>query len=352
MKRALLIGLLATGACAPHVAKIEAMPTPSTRSIPKGATIMPSSFATILDAPPAKIVATPRPVRPVGEAGLYARDKKISVAEAQRRLAEQRAALPEFAKLQATLQAREKGNFTAARMIHEPDWAYVFYFKRAPQATLARYTGNPHFKAALAAYTAEELDALVKPWVARFGAEKILGGYGTDATYGTADLMLSVTEDEYREIAARNGWGPVPAAVRLGFAEPLPTPSVAPAVMPLLRAFVGEPRSTVIQLEAGFSGRIILDDGCLRLGKVGGPLVIFHRETGIGLDPEGYLALVDRRTGRPTGRIGEMFSWGGPNGEALAVPGVATLQAKCGPGPVTNVGNPESKAAFDARTAR
>jgi len=124
-------------------------------------------------------------------------------------------------------------------------------------------------------------------------------------------------------------------------------------IAPLLRHFASERRATVIQLEAGASGRIFLRDGCLRMGRIGtaepSSLAMFHKETGIGLDAQGYLALIDRTTGRPTGRVGEMFSWGAPNGAREEMPEVIALHVACGPGGVINVGNPESKFAFDRK---
>ncbi|HXG80377.1 MAG TPA: hypothetical protein VNJ05_01100, partial [Sphingomicrobium sp.] len=167
------------------------------------------------------------------------------------------------------------------------------------------------------------------------------------------EFMLSVTEDEYREIAAKEGWGPVPEAIKLGFVRALAIPAVDPKVAPFLRHFASERRATVFQLEALGTGRIILRDGCLRLADNGKELlVMFHKETGIGLDDQGYLALIDRRTGKPTGRIGEMFAWGAPNAANEDMPEVIELRARCGTGPLVNVGNPESKAAFDLRYSR
>ena len=106
-----------------------------------------------------------------------------------------------------------------------------------------------------------------------------------------------------------------------------------------------------MQPEAGFSGRVILDDGCLRLatrGKSKGPLAVFHRETGIGIDEHGYLAAIDRKTGKARGRIGEMWSWAGPNPDT-GFDGLEELKSACGDGPLVNVGNPESQARFKAR---
>lgn len=324
---------------------------------PAGAKIEASGFATVLSVPIpdyAKSVK-PRPPGPAGEAAWYAEDQKISIAEARKRQDEQNALRPRFEKLMADLRVKEAGNFTDARVVHQPDWAYVLYFKRNPDATLAKYIRHPHFKAGLAPYTREELDALIKPWADRFAKAKIVGGYGSDATYGTAEFMMNVTEDEYREIAAKEGWGPVPSPLKLGFAGALTAPSVDPRVAPLLRHFASEQRATVFQLEALGTGRIILRDGCLKLaGSNGGKeaLAMFHKETGIGLDDKGYLALINRRDGKPAGRVGENFAWGAPNAATEDMPEVIALRASCGAGPIVNVGNPESKTAFDRRYSR
>ena len=133
---------------------------------PKTARIEPSGYATVQHAPsPDYPDAPPSPDnRPVGdEAAWYARQKGISETQARKRLAELEAITPQLERLLTTLRTREAGNFTAPRLIHSPDWAYVFYFKRDPAATLARYSKHPRFRAALARYTRAELDALTTP---------------------------------------------------------------------------------------------------------------------------------------------------------------------------------------------
>src|SRR5205085_8369286 len=105
--------------------------------------------------------------------------------------------------------------------------------------------------------------------------------------------------------------------IKLRFAKPLPTPSIDPRVAPLVRIFAQNNRNTGMQLEALQGGRIYIKDGCLYatiLGDKAPRLAYFHRETGLALDNQGYLALIDRATGKARGRLGEMFSWGGPNG--------------------------------------
>jgi hypothetical protein len=173
--------------------------------MPKGATIEASGFATVERAPPRPYGDTPPPAedRPTGEAGWYARSLGISEAEATRRQREQQAVRSELERLTGLLRQREAGNFTAVRMEHEPDWRFLFFFKRDPQRTLARYTSNPRFRAAQARYSREELEALIRPWTDRLTRHRLAGGWGIDDTYGRAEIMIDATEEEYRAVAAR-----------------------------------------------------------------------------------------------------------------------------------------------------
>ena len=323
------------------------------RFVPTGATIEASGFATIERAPSAPVVPA-KPEPQLTEAGWYARDLGISEAEAAKRQREQQAIRPEFERLLKRLSVSEAGNFTAPRMIHKPDWAFEVYFKRDPAANLAKYTSNPRFKPALARYSREELEALLKPWTERFEAHRLTGGWGTDDTHGTAEMMMIVTEEEYREIAAREGWEPLPDAIELQFAKPLSSPSMDSRLRGLVRHFAQSDRSTGVQLLAAGSGRIFLRDGCIfvAVGTQPAKLAYFHRETGVGIDHQGYLALINRATGKPSGRLGEDFTWAGPNAVEEHWPAVRELRARCGAGELLNVGNPESSAGFKAMWAR
>jgi hypothetical protein len=347
--------LLSAAAGCPAAAE-SAQPQPVTIQypvLPKGATMVGTTpFATILSAPPSP-TGDIEPNRPSYRTMYewYAQEEGLTLEEATKRLSEQQAMMPAFDRLQERLRSSEPDNYVSARLVHQPDWAYVLYFKRDPEATLRKYSVNPRFRAARAAYTEAELRAIVDPWAKRLAEAGIGFTMSLFAAEGRAEIGMTITAAEYRAIAARNNWGELPAAIRLSFARELPFPRVDPRVAPLLRGFASERQATGIQLEAGFSGKVILDDGCLRLagkGKAKGPLVVFHRETGIGLDPQGYLAIIDRQTGKAKGRIGEMWSWAGPN-EAKDYEGLQELKAACGEGPVINVGNPESEARFKAR---
>lgn len=340
--------------CVPTPERVPEVPAQAARAfVPKGATIEPSGFARIMRAPPVPYPEEPPPAenKPTSEAGYYAADLGTSEEEAAQRLRDQAALRPEFERLLGTLRRQEAGNFTAVRMVHKPDWAYVFYFKRDPERTLARYTPNPRFKAALARYTRAELEALIQPWIKRFQGRGLTSGWGVDDTYGRAEIMIDVTEEEFREIAARESWHPVPDAIELSFVAPLAYPPVAEAARPFVRIFPQNSRGGGIQLLALGYGRMILRDGCLFVKGVGGreSLAYFHRETGLGFDEERYLALIDRKTGETRGRIGEWFSSGGPNQISEDMPMVAELRARCGTAPILNFGNPESAHKFRIR---
>ena len=86
---------------------------------PKGAKIEPSGYATVLNTlvPDYSKTVRPRPAGPRGEAAWYAQDQKISVAEARKRQDEQNALRPRFEKLLGELRAKERGNFTDARVV-------------------------------------------------------------------------------------------------------------------------------------------------------------------------------------------------------------------------------------------
>lgn len=321
--------------------------------LPKGATMVGKTpFATIRKVPPtptAGIKSERQNYRSVSE--WYAQEEGLALEEARKRLSEQQAILPVFQRLEERLRQLEPDNYVSARLNHQPDWSYTLYFERDPEATLRKYHVNPRFKAAKAAYTEAELKALVDPWLKRFAEERIGSMYSPFPAEGRAEIGMTITAAEYRAIAAREGWGDVPAPIQLSFAKELPFPRVDLQIAPLLRGFASESQATSLQMERGSSGRVVLDDGCLRLevkGRKKGPLAVFHRETGIGLDAQGYLAIIDRRTGKAKGRIGEMWSWAGPN-PGTDFDGLEELKTACGDGPIYNVGNPESEAVFKAR---
>jgi hypothetical protein len=321
--------------------------------VPTGAKIEASGFASVEFAPVSPFPDTLPPAdgRPQDERGFYAQLAGISDAEAARRMREQHASRPAFEKLLATLRKREAGNFTGARIVHKPDWAYVLYFKRDPERTLAKYVKRPHFKAGQARYSTQELRAIAKPWVDRFAKHRLLGGYGTDATYGEIRMDVNLSEAEFRAIAEREGWR-LPKVIKLEFSVGVEGTPVDPQARRLVRIFAQSDRALGATNQALPGGRSVRRDGC-RCGT--GPtqpdrLAYFGREVALGIDDQGYLALQRRAAGpRHLGRIGEQFSWGGPIGIADDAPMAAELRARCGNAPLEHVGVPKSARLFQVR---
>ena len=345
--------VLASSAAAVILACSGAAASLSAVAVPSGGTIDTSGFATIEQVPPSPFPdkLPPPEDRPKDEQGFYARMAGISDAEARKRVAEQAAARPEFERVLRMLRQREASNFTDARVVHKPDWAYVFYFKRDPERTLARYTRKPHFKAAQARYSDAELQAIAKPWVDRFMAMRLLGGHGTDATFGRVHMDMNVSEAEFGEIASREGWH-IPNVIELEFAEGVHGAPVDPRVGSLVRMFPQSDRALGATNQALLGGRIILRGGCFYVVGASQPsrLAYFAREVGLGLDEQGYLSLRTRGSKpRHLGRVGEQFSWAGPIGISEDAPMVAELRRRCGDAPLIHVGVPESSRLFEVR---
>jgi len=350
----LLSVLLAGCATAPPIPPRPAPVTPHHPVLPTGARMIgTSTFATVLNAPPdlAAIAAQraeragPQPYHYYGkELGLTPRQSAQAQAE-QGRLA------LELGTLRNRLPQLEPGNYVDSMLRHEPTWAYVFFFRRDAEATLRRYTKEPKFEAAMARFDSKDRERLIAPWAARWRGAGLPFTYGLDAVYPTMDVQLGISEAAYRALAAARGWGAPPEPIRLKYSAVPVLPAVDPARAALLRGFAHEKYATLMQLEALGTGKLILRDGCLKVEGHDGleKVAVFHLETGVALDKQGYLALVDRMTGKVRGRIGEMLAWGAPN----AIPekgmvGLEELRAAC-PGELINIGNPESHAIFRAR---
>jgi hypothetical protein len=319
--------------------------------ITNGARVEPSGFLTVEQAPPSAAAPAARQ-RGGNEQTFYAELAGVSNAEAARRMREQEALRPAVERLVRTLRQREKGNFTDVEIIHKPHWAYLLYFKREPAKTLAKYTRNPRFNARWSRYSNGDLRTLSKSWTDRFERERLVTGYGMNARRGTADIDMVVSQDEFAAIAARHGWGPVPAFLRLKFASAPVGPAVDPLVANGVRLFPQSDRNLGIHNQAALGGRIVLRDGCFRIIGLEGKeqLAYFPREIGLYIDPQGYLALRSRSAEpRHLGRIGEAFSWAGPIGIGEDAPMAAALRKQCGNAPLMHVAIPESRAIFNAR---
>ena len=188
--------------------------------------------------------------------------------------------------------------------------------------------------------------AVGQAWIDRLEAADVLDGYGlagkgTDGPVSSIDTAM--TAKAFDDWVARNGWT-VPDWIRWSFQSELVAPPVSEAAQKGIRTWPSSQRRTGAQLEALLGGRVTLRDGCFYVQPPDGPeaLAWFHAETGLDVDPEGYYVFVNRVTGETMARVGEDMNWAGPNAVPAGDPGLATLQAACGPGEVASVGNPES----------
>ncbi|HEY8592101.1 MAG TPA: hypothetical protein VIL42_04455 [Sphingomicrobium sp.] len=326
---------------------------PQPVAAPLGAKVEASGFWSIGEAPVSP--APPPEARKLqNERTYYAELAGVSNAEAAKRMREQEAFRPRFERLMAEIRKKERGNYTDVELIHRPDWAYVLYFKRDPQKTLAKYTSSPRVKARSSRYTRGELQRLAQPWIERFGEERLVTGYGMNARRGTADIDMVVSEEEFAAIARRNGWSTLPEFLNLKFTASAVGPEVDPAAAAGVRIFPHGDRALGMIHMAGFHGRIVLKDGCFFVengvpsGKLS--LAYFPREVGLYVDRQGYLALRTRTSEpRHLGRIGESFTWAGPIGISEDAPMVAELRKRCGSAPLIHLSIPESKSIMEAR---
>ena len=328
----------------------DALPSAST---PRGATIERSGFASILNAPPRPYADQPPPPVAPGEGPVeeLARHLGISAREAMARMNPDEATRNAAVDLERRLRAGARGNYVTVAIERDPVPYYVFFFKRDAAATLARFTGDPRFRARQQGVPREELQPIFDEWWKRFEPDRLVGGGSVDARDGLVRFDMNIDEAGFRQIAARRGWQ-VPAQLALHFSPPHNPRSVDPALTPFVRVFAREDRRPAIVLSAALHGRLVLRDGCFRLadpGRAGEPLVVFGRDTELALDGEGYMIVRQPGSERPPPRIGEMMVWAGPRDAAEEDAGVRELRARCGSGPVVAVGEPESVHTFRVR---
>lgn len=183
-------------------------------------------------------------------------------------------------------------------------------------------------------------------WLARLEARHALmgsglPGKGEDDPVAMIDTLL--TAREFDAWVAQNGWQ-APRHIAWRFQQELRHPPIAPGLDNAVRVWPASIVRTGWQLEAAFTGRITVRDGCVFVSQPGREeaLAWFHAETGLGRDGEGFYTLVNRVTGETMARLGEEMQWAGPNAVDPAQPAVAALRAACGNHEVVGVGNPEA----------
>jgi hypothetical protein len=323
----------------------------SEASLPTGARLSAEGYLTIREAPPSPFPATPPPEpRVVND---FARRTSSPDPAVRARAWEEANGSAEFqAELQRLRQvmAREEAEtFVDVRLVRDPAVAAEVWFTQDAARTLARHTSDPRFRARQGGLNARDQARLRALWAERTEGGDLISHVGVNPFTGEVEVGSAVEAGEFRRRAAERGWvlGP---EVKLSFPAPAPRTFAASGLETRIRAFSRETRAKGIQLTGGYSGRIVLEDGCFRLaGDEGrpGPLVVFGRQTQLGLDAQSFLVVLGEE-GRKRYRVGEIASWPGPNPVDENDRSLRELRRRCGGGPVVNVAEPESQRLFSA----
>ena len=316
-------------------------------SVPTGATLSPSGFLTVGEMPPSAYPDDPPPMPT--QLDTFARRTVFGTPEQRQRAWAEAGSTPEMrAEMERVMPAlRAEPNFVDVRLTGEPGAKYLeAFFTRDARATLARHTTSPLFVARTGGRTLAELEPVMQAWFDRLErAGRPAGGASANTFEGVVELDTGITREEFDALARRYDWPDIAdEPVRFTFAPEQPPAFADATLQPMIRIFARESTRPSIQLTALGTGRIVLQDGCFRLDG-GGPLVMFGRNSQLGRDAEGYLAVSEERTGE-TYRIGEMGAWGGPNGVNERDADVRRLREACGPGEILNVRQPQSERLF------
>jgi hypothetical protein len=233
---------------------------------------------------------------------------------------------------------------TFSSQADEPSPNYAAMRKRARPAA---YLGTLERKAR--APLPPDAKAVGHVWIDRLTAKGALGVYGLagkgpDGPVTMIDTLLSARE--FDAWVKDNGWT-VPRHIRWSFQPELPFPAITTAAADRVRLWPAATIRTGVLPMVAIFGRVTLRDGCFFVRKFDGPegLAWFLAETGLTVDRQGYLVLIDRATGEVKARVGETLVWAGLNaGPAPAR--TVDLRKTCGEHPVFNVGNAEAKEKF------
>lgn len=336
MKMVVLTAVLMTGACVS--APATRGPTPAfDPSIPSGATIEPSGYATVLKAPQPPYRTAPRPPeRPEWGAEAHtARRLDRAAGRSTTPMNPDRATRAAALILRDRLRGEARGNFVDIKVERDPEPHFVFYFRRDAAATLARFTNDPRFRARTGGIPMEELEPLYAGWERRLRQHRLVQASDINPIEGHAQIFMGVSEAEYGAIAAREGWK-VPDPIRLKFVPPLhATQAVAQSIRPFVRVFARAERVVPFDFSSYRPGLVVLRDGCFRLGDAAdAPLALFEREYILRLDGEGFMEVRSVSDPEDRGRVGELSMAGGHPLPVEGEPHLEALRARCGPGPI------------------
>jgi hypothetical protein len=345
-----LLALLAAAGCAappePAAAREPARAPATAAPIAFRATIEPSGYATITEAPPALFTPVPpgqpQPLTPEQIAG-HQRFARAGAFQNDVR--------EEVQALDARLRREQTGNYVSLYYDNDSDPPRaVFQFLRNGPATLARYTRHPQFVGTNVRFSEAELQAASEFMWRIFGPDRVIQSTGIGRNSVT--VRVSVTEEEFRALMARKGVT-VPESVELEFAAAGPAAIVNAAlprqIAPLVRIFQRDDRPAGMLEDIYSRARLELRDGCFRIPDRDNALALFPLGTRLFVDGEGYLAFGSEAPGY--GRVGEMLIFPGVIREVTAPELVAPIHAACGPGPVVKINGTASEAAHRAQAA-
>jgi hypothetical protein len=315
-------------------------------SAPRGATIGPEGFATILDAPPAPFATTaPQPPQAMSPDQLAAHEQFRKAAEFQNRVREDVQALAD------KLRVAEKGNFVDLYYENEGEPHVVFRFLRNGRSTLAKYTKNPLFVATDVRYSRQELEAAMDFMLQTFREDRVVLGGGTGSKCNCALVDIAITEPELRALVEKKGVK-IPEAVKLSFVAKQPASALnqplPDEIARLVRIFPRADRPVTLLPAVESRAKVVLEDGCFRLVDQGSALALFPLGSRLFIDHEGFLAF--GAGGAPGyARVGEEVVFPGIATQVTAKSLVEPIHAACGPGKVMQIFEMKSAAANSAQ---
>lgn len=319
-------------------------PATSERFVPRGATLGPGGYATIIDVPPAPFtpVAPGHPKPPTAEQ-IAAQQQFARITRFQARV------LPEVHALANHLRLVEKGNFVDFHFDNEGEPSAVFQFLRDGRATLRKYTSNPGIVAETVRFSKERLMAAMDFMLETFREDRVIESGGIGAANAVA-IRINIPEEHFRALVAKKGVT-IPEEVRLEFPVERPASVVnaplPPDIAPLVRIFPRDDRPTGPVPDTSRIVKVELRDGCFRLADHGNALALFPLGAQLFVDDENYLAFGPEGPGYA--RVGEKAEFHGIPVEVTAPELVDPIHGACGPGKVLKVNHLRSAAAARAQ---
>ena len=349
---AVFVSLAGCATVQPDAPQGSAVLMPAGKPSPQGARIERSGYATILSAPPSPFPAEAPPMP--GQLDTLARRTSLGTDADRNRAWEEvngtAAFQLEFQRLREVIARAESDTFLTVRLVRDPGVIGEFLFSGGGKETLAKYTDDKAFRAVDTSVDPIAFGRLEQTWLGRTEiAEASINLLGANSIDGTIEMNVGIEEPAFRAIAARRGWDLTDPRLRFTFAQPRPEPFAVAGLAGLVRAFPRENTSAAIRLLAKGTGTVVLKDGCFRhandKGRAGDTLVMFARDSQLTLDGEGYLA-IRSEGGERQYRIGELGSWGGPNGFSESDEDVRALREACGRDRLINLAAPQSERLF------